>query len=150
MSGAAYIDTSAFLRLFLEEPESTQVARALQDASELFALRLVLTEARVALERLRREGRLSPEDHARTMDAVGLYWETEIQVVEMSEDVHGSAERVATIQPGLRTLDALHLGAARVLRDELRPTPVAFIACDNRLLRAASAIGFDTPIGAAL
>ena len=146
MSGVAYLDTSAFLRLFLDELDSEQVSSAIQEPDELYALRLVLTEARVTLERLRREGRLSPEDHARTMDAAGLYWETQIQVLEMSEDTFTSAERVAILQPGLRTLDALHLGAARVLRDELRPTPVAFIACDNRLLRAASAIGFSTPI----
>ncbi len=146
MSGVAYLDTSAFLRLFLDEPESGQVSQAVQEPTELHALRLVLTEARVSLERLRREGRLTTEDHASTMDAVDLYWETQIQVVEMSEEVFLSAERVATLQPGLRTLDALHLGAARILRDELRPTPVAFIGCDHRLLRAASTIGFSTPI----
>ena len=149
MSEVCYIDTSAFLRLFLDEPESDQVARAVQEPAELYALRLVLTEARVTLERLRRDGRLSPENYARTMDAIALYWETQIQVVEMSEDTYVSAERVAMIQPGLRTLDALHLGAARVLRDELHSTTVDFIACDNRLLRAANMIGFSTPIPAA-
>jgi predicted nucleic acid-binding protein len=146
MNGIAYLDTSAFLQLFLDEPDSERVVDALREAASLHALRLVLTEARVTLERLRREGRLSPEDHASTMDAVDLYWETQIQVMDMSEAVFASAERAAVLQPGLRTLDALHLGAARVLRDEVRPTSVAFIACDHRLLRAAAAIGFLTPI----
>lgn len=150
MNGVAYLDTSAFLRLFLDEPESEQVAYAVQKPTELHALRLVLTEARVTLERLRREGRLTPEDHARATDEMNLYWETQIQAMEMTEDIFISAERAAILQPGLRTLDALHLGAARILRDEVRPIPVAFIACDNRLLRAASAIGLDTPIPPAL
>jgi predicted nucleic acid-binding protein len=146
VNAIAYLDTSAFLRLFLDEPDSELVARSVQETIQLFALRLMLTEARVTLERLRREGRLSLEDHAGLLDTVDLYWETQIQVLEMSEAVFTSAERAAVLQPGLRTLDALHLGAARVLRDENRPTPVALISCDHRLLRAAHAIGFNTPI----
>lgn len=150
MSGVAYIDTSAFLRLFLEEPDSEQVSKAVEDPAEIYALRLVLTEARVTLERLRREGRLSEEAFTRTMDAVEFYWETQIQVVDLTEDAYLSAEWMASTQPGLRTLDALHLGAARTLRKELRKdlrtAAVAFISCDNRQLQAARTVQFNTPI----
>jgi hypothetical protein len=149
VSGVAYIDTSAFLRLFLEETDSEQVSKAVQEAEELCALRLVLTEARVTMERLRRDGRLNEEDFIRTLDALELYWETQIQVVDLSEDAYLSAEWISSKQPGLRTLDALHLGAARILRKQVRPVPVSFISCDNRQRRAALTVQFDTPISPA-
>jgi len=46
----------------------------------------------------------------------------------------------------LRTLDALHVGAARTQRLGSRPEAMAFISCDLRLLKAAASIGFLTPI----
>jgi hypothetical protein len=149
VNGAAYLDTSAFLRLFLDEPESEQVSRAVQEYEELYALRLVLTEARVSLERLRRDRRLSQEDHDRTMEALNLYWETQIQVVELSEDAYVSAEGMVSAQPGLRALDALHLGAARMLRKALRPAPVDFLSCDHRQRLAARSVQFATPMAPA-
>ncbi len=41
---------------------------------------------------------------------------------------------------GLRTLDALHLASATLLRDEL----TAFVAYDSRLVAAAKAAGLPT------
>ena len=146
MIPSAYLDTSAFLRLFLQEVESDVVAAAVQGVTTLFASRLVLTEARVTLARAQRDGRLSPQDYRVTLDAVDLFWEAEIEVVELTEESFISAEHVAEIQT-LRTLDALHLGTARLLRKELALTAsIAFIACDNRLLQAAATLGFPTPI----
>jgi predicted nucleic acid-binding protein len=43
-------------------------------------------------------------------------------------------------EPPLRTLDALHLASAVLLRDEL----TAFVAYDDRLLSAAQAAGLPT------
>ena len=80
------------------------------------------------------------------MDVVGPFWEREIQVLDLTEEVHQAAEHLAEIQPGLRPLDALHAGAAHVLRKDLRPEPVSVISCDDRLLQAAAAVGLGTPI----
>jgi len=146
MSVSAYLDTSAFLKLFLEESESSLVAAAIQESAELFALRLVLTEARVTLARLHRMNRLNRVGYLAALDAVGTFWEREIQVLELTEDVHRAAEHLAEIQPGLRTLDALHAGAAHILCKDLRPEPVSVISCDDRLLQAAAAVGLGTPI----
>ena len=143
MSSIAYLDTSAFLRIFLDEPDSDQVSKALQGPTEIFALRLVLTEARVTLARLKRSGRISQEEYRQLLESVALYWETEIQCMEMDEKVFDSAEHMAEIQPGLRTLDALHVGAARVLRKDMRPEQVVFIGCDQRLVRSAATIGMQ-------
>jgi predicted nucleic acid-binding protein len=146
MMPVAYLDTSAFLKLFLDEPESELVAKAVEDSAELIALRLVLTEARVTLARLHRDGQLDRSQYLTTLDAVASYWETQVQVLEWTEEVFRSAEHLAETQPGLRTLDALHVGAARTQRLGSRPEAMAFISCDLRLLKAAASIGFLTPI----
>jgi predicted nucleic acid-binding protein len=142
----AYLDTSAFLKLFLEEGRSAEVAAAVQAPDELWALRLVLTEARITLERARREGRLDAAAFVAVTEAVDQFWDQEIQVLDLTEETYRSAERIAARVPGLRTLDALHVGAARQLQKELPQLQVALLACDQRLLAAATAAGLATPL----
>lgn len=142
----AYLDTSAFLKLFLDEGNSAQVAAAAQKPEELWALRLVLTEARITLERARRDGRLTPAEFTAISESVNDFWDTEIQVLELNEAIYLAAERMAARQPGLRTLDALHVGAARLLQKDLPQVRVELLACDERLLLAATAAGLATPI----
>jgi len=101
-------------------------------------VRLVRTEARVTLARLHRDGQLDRSQYLTTLDAVASYWETQVQVLEWTEEVFRSAEHLAETQPGLRTLDALHVGAARTQRLGSRPEAMAFISCDLRLLKAAA------------
>jgi predicted nucleic acid-binding protein len=142
----AYIDTSAFLKLFLNEGNSAEVVAAARKPEELWALRLVLTEARITLERARKDGRLTHETFAAITEAVNDFWDTEIQVLDLSEETHVAAERIAARQPGLRTLDALHVGAARQMQKDLPQVRVELLACDQRLLAAAAAAGLGTPI----
>jgi predicted nucleic acid-binding protein len=142
----AYLDTSAFLKLFLEEGNSAEVAAAAQKPEELWALRLVLTESRITLERARKEGRLTAVEFTAISDSVNDFWDTEIQVLELNETAYLAAERIAARQPGLRTLDALHVGAARMLKKDLPQVRVELLACDERLLLAAAAAGLATPI----
>jgi predicted nucleic acid-binding protein len=142
----AYIDTSAFLKLFLEEGNSAEVVAAAREPEELWALRLVLTESRITLERARKDGRLTQDAFAALTEAVNDFWDTEIQVLDLTEETYQAAERIATRQPGLRTLDALHVGAARLMQKDLPQVRVHLLATDNRLLMAAAAAGLGTPI----
>jgi len=143
---AAYIDTSALLRLFFEGEDSNLVSQAIQNTVTLYASRLVLSEARVTFARGLREGRMSPDDYRESLDGLDDFWEAEIQPLEIDEAVFQSAERVAE-RVAIRTLDAIHLGHARMLRRELAMTgKLAIISCDRRLLQAAATLGFETPI----
>lgn len=146
MIAAAYLDTSALLRLFLQEKDSDLVANVVKDVTALYASRLVLAEARISLSRARRESRLTPEDHRAVQDALEDFWTAEIEPLEISETVFTNAEQISE-RLSLRTLDALHLASARILRRELAPNAsLAFIACDQRLLEAAQTIQFLLPI----
>ena len=144
----AYVDTSAFLKFFLNEPEAPEVVAAAKRADELWALRLVLTEARITLERARKDGRLTQEAFAELGETVSDFWDQEMQVVELVEETYVAAERIASRQPGLRTLDALHVAAARLMGKALPQAQVAMLACDVRLLKAAEAVGIPITIPA--
>ena len=119
-----YCDSSAVAKLVLEEDFSSDVEHFLAEG----VLRVSSTLMRVELARTvaRRAPQLSL-----TAVAVGEGFE----LLEISPEVLSIA---ATLPPAtLRTLDAIHLATASLLRSEL----TAFVSYDERLLEAAAAFG---------
>ena len=120
-----YLDTSAFLKLVVAEPETRALlAWAKGSDADFFASDLLRTEA------LRAGRRHSPrallEVRAR-LDAVTL--------LAVTTDI---CERAAELDPGiLRTLDALHLATALALADDLE----GIVTYDGRLADAAALHG---------
>ena len=95
-----YVDTSAALKLIVEETESEALGQAIDSARpELVASWLLETELRRAAQRA---PALSQELVSELLEMVSLY------------EVPGSLFREAGLLPGkgLRSLDALHLSAA--------------------------------------
>lgn len=120
-----YLDTSAALKLIIEEPESDALARAIdQEQADLVACWLLETEMRRAAER---ETALTQAIVTEFLDGVGLY------------EVPASLFREAGLLPGidLRSLDALHLGAAiRIGVDQL-------VTYDARMHESARMLGLN-------
>lgn len=118
-----YLDTSAALKLIVEEAESEVLARSLDDEEPtLVACWLLETELRRAVQR---EEQLTQQLVSELLDGVGLY------------EVPASLFREAGLLPGpgLRSLDALHLAAAiRIGVDRL-------ITYDARLQQHARSLG---------
>jgi predicted nucleic acid-binding protein len=118
-----YLDTSAALKLMVDEAESEALARALDAAApDIVACWLLDTELRRAAHRV----------PALTQDAVTTFLEG-VDVYEMP----GSLYREAGLLAGadLRSLDALHIAAAvRLGVDHL-------VTYDRRMERSARALG---------
>ncbi|MBV8195832.1 MAG: PIN domain-containing protein [Candidatus Dormibacteraeota bacterium] len=127
MSGsAAYLDTSAFLKLVVTEPESAALARVLERWPERASAALLRTEAIRALRRARLDDRVGP---ARRL----------IRRVRLISLDHSLLDRATELEPrNLRSLDALHLAAAATLGDDLG----SFITYDDQLGAEATAAGF--------
>lgn len=118
-----YLDTSAALKLLVEEAESAALARVVDDEGpNLVAGWLLETELRRASNR---EPALTQQTVSEFLDAVSLY------------EVPSSLFREAGLLPGqhLRSLDALHLAVA------VRIGVDAMIAYDLRLQAAARSLG---------
>jgi predicted nucleic acid-binding protein len=118
-----YLDTSAALKLLVEEAESAALAGTIdREQPDLVSCWLLETELRRAAQRV--EG-LKQEGISEFLDGVGLY------------EVPASLFREAALLPGpnLRSLDALHLSAAvRIGVDEV-------VTYDERMQESAKALG---------
>ncbi len=118
-----YLDTSAALKLLLDEPESDELARTLDaEDPELVGTWLLETEMRRAAHRV--EG-LTQELVSGLLLAVALY------------EVPSSVFREAGLLPGprLRSLDALHLAAA------VRIGVEQVVTYDERMTESARQLG---------
>ncbi len=149
-SYALYLDTSALVKLFIEEDGSARVrslASGGAGADVLLASRLGFTEASVALARLVHLGRIPGTDLVSHLGALESYWEQSIQEVDISETVLQDARQLAQRFP-LRTYDAIHLASAREARRMLKDVfegEVRFLAFDSAPVRAARLLGFSIP-----
>lgn len=117
-----YLDTSALVKLVVNEPESDSLAHWLDDTP--YSMLVTSVIGRVELVRACRRH----SDQA-AVAAVALL--AELALVPMDATV---LEIASTVGPEtLRTLDALHLASAIGLRSRLQ----AFVAYDVRLVAAA-------------
>jgi predicted nucleic acid-binding protein len=125
-----YVDTSALLKRYVDESDSDRAVELLASDLDLITGRHTLVELRRNLARLLPATAAS---EARVAFAADL---PSLSVVELDA---ATCELAATIaeQTGVRTLDALHLGAAQRLG-----TAATFLTFDVRQAQAARALGF--------
>jgi predicted nucleic acid-binding protein len=130
-----YVDSSALLKRYVDEPDSDRAVELLGSDDELVTGRHTWVEVRRNLARLLGPTGAATARAALHDDAAAF------AVVELDA---ATCELAATIaeQTGVRTLDALHLGAARRLG-----TALSFVTFDVRQAQAARALGF-TVVGA--
>lgn len=126
-----YLDTSALVKLVIEEAESSALVQALEQAA---SGPLVSSEiASIELHRAARRSAASDTAADRAGDVLA-----ELDLVRMDPQVIDLAGRLEP--PTLRSLDAIHLASALVLEGG----PSEFIAYDRRLNMAANAAGLKT------
>lgn len=123
-----YLDSSALLKLLIEEPESAALERWI--TAQAGAPMVTSTSAKV--EVLRACRRLNAEA---LPAATALL--AELDLIALTTDVVDQAAEVGG--PLLRSLDAIHLASALSIGAEL----AAFVCYDRRLLEAASAAGLE-------
>ncbi len=126
-----YADTSALLKRYVDETDSESAVGLLAADPQIVTGRHTLVEVRRNLARL-----LSPAaaTAARAQFSHDL---DSISIIELDVD---TCELAATVgeQTGVRTLDAMHLGAALRLG-----TSITFLTFDIRQASAARALGFS-------
>lgn len=124
---ATYLDSSAVVKLAIEEPESAALRRHLRRRRPLMSSALARAEVvrAVLLE--------GPAAVARAGEVLAR-----VELVRVNDRVLGAAGMLRP--PELRTLDAIHLATAQALGTDLG----LFVAYDLRLLQAAEELGLRT------
>ncbi len=123
MSGIAYVDASALVKLVLVEPESPAVYRWFTEAPRIATSRIGVVETVRASSR--REHDPAHRDQVLR----------DVEVIDLDAAIAGVAAAIAPA--AVRTLDAIHLATALALVPELD----AFVTFDDRLADAARALG---------
>lgn len=122
-----YLDSSALVKLVLPEPESEALIRRLRpsaaEASSMVA----------AVEVPRAVARVSSDSRARArVDEV-------LEAIDLREVDEEIVAEARTIDPAVRSLDAIHLATALTLAESLE----GLITYDRRLAAAAAGAGID-------
>jgi len=134
-----YLDTSALVKLFIDEPGTTVVANTLNDASAVFTHIIAYAEAHAALAKAFRMRRITEERLVAYKAALENYWEN-LEVILPNMACIKQAGHLAEAH-GLRGYDSVHLAAAELIFDQ--NTAFAFACFDRHLNQAASALGMQ-------
>lgn len=130
-----YFDSSAFVKLVVEEDGSDLAATLWDGCDAAVASRLAYPEVRAALAAAGRVDRLDPAAQLRAETAWEDYWAA-TRPVELTELVAAHAGRLAG-QHALRGADAVHLASLLAVGIEA----TMFAVWDQRLRAGAQAAG---------
>jgi len=122
-----YIDSSALVKLILDERERTALESYLKNRPRLVTSRLATVEVARAVKVANASARARAEAAALIERCL---------LIDVDEPILGRAVELTSVE--LRALDAVHLATA----EHVEPDQV--IAYDRRLLQAADRAGFPT------
>ncbi len=125
-----YVDSSALLKRYVDEPDSGEANALLASDASLLTARHTIAEVRRNLARLLDE-RAAAAAKAALLEDIAAF-----AIVELDSVTCESAADIAELT-GARTLDALHLAAAR----RVGGAPVPFVTFDLRQAQAARMLG---------
>jgi predicted nucleic acid-binding protein len=131
-----YVDSSALLKRYVDEPDSDACDAILRSDPALVTGRHTVVEVRRNLALLVAPGELAQVKASFTRDL------SAISLVEHDAATCEAAAAIAEVT-GVRTLDALHLAAA----NRVGGTALPFLTYDVRQAQAARSLGF-TVLGA--
>jgi len=133
-----YVDTSALLKLLIEEDGSDEAELIWDSADVLASASLVTVEARAALAAAARAGRLSASQLGRVKVELALLID-ELATVEVTRTLIDEAAELAE-QEGLRGYDAVHLAAALTIGADVLTSADAALcdAAERRGLHVAN------------
>ena len=127
------VDSSAFAKRFIEEEGSAKMEDICSDATELGLSVLCVPEIISALNRRRREGKLTPAQYRQAKQRL-LEDVRDADIIQLTPDVIAKSIEVLEFTP-LRGADALHIACAIEWGAEL------FVSSDKAQLAAARKAG---------
>ena len=135
-----YLDTSALVKLYLDEPGRRAVTAAVSRETVVATQEIAFIEAHAAFSRAEREQRLTAANLERLRSDFNRDWPSYL-VVRVTQPLLERAVKLVD-SFALRAYDAMHLSAAQTLAIESDETTL-FACFDRRLNRAAEVLGMS-------
>ena len=131
----AYLDSSAFVKLYMEEPGREEVENLLSQTEAVTTSVIAYAEVRAAFSRAARRGDLNEDEHVQIVEAFESDW-AGVNELEVTPEIYRLAGMLTTTHP-LRGMDALHLASALSTKTEV---DLRFLSFDRELQRVADAL----------
>jgi predicted nucleic acid-binding protein len=132
-ASALYLDTSALIKLYVEEAGADRVEGAVERAEIVATSVVAYAEARAALARRHRENDFTASEYQGIVSELDASWQG-YERLGVTEGLAREAGELAE-EHALRGFDAVHLASA--LRLAQRFPSSSFLAFDERLTAAA-------------
>jgi len=126
-----YFDTSALVKLYVEEEGSELVAEYSRNCIFLATSRVAFAEGRAAFARARREGILDVNSYRDVVSCFNVDW-TSYFALEVSDTVLKLVDSLVDKYP-LRGFDALHLASAIILSRRIDEEELIVACWDAKL-----------------
>ncbi len=133
-----YLDTSAWVKLYVREPGSKELRACAAEAEAMAASVVAYPEARAAFARLKAQGISTEAKHQQRLAQLNLDWGNLLHI-ELIPAVVRAAGDLAEVY-GLRGFDSIHLASALWLKEKTS-MPLHFAVFDQRLRAAAERAG---------
>ena len=139
-----YLDSSALVKLYIDEPHSEEVAHMMDETLAIGTSAISRVEVGAALARAARGNRLDAEAVRGAREQFAEDW-PDLSKVPVTESLLTHAENLAW-KHGLRAYDAVQLAAALVCEDTITKLDerVLFGCFDDELTAAADQEGLRT------
>jgi len=134
-----YLDTSAFIKLYVNEAGAETVRAAVAGAARIHTHWIAYPEMRAALARLHRMGRQTPEAYRVHKSEFEADWRALNAILPTEHSLRRAGE--LTERYNLRGYDSVHLAAAESLLIGHGSGFLSFASFDHALNAAASAVG---------
>jgi predicted nucleic acid-binding protein len=131
-----YLDTSSIVKLYLKEVHSSNVKKWVKEAEIVASCRIAYPETISALNRRLKQGDLSEKEYNLLVSKFSNEWNL-FAAIDFDELEAG---RFISLY-GLRSFDAIHLSAAKLLRINSNNISLSFSSFDERLNSAAASEG---------
>ena len=131
-----YADTSALVKLYIEEDGSETTHRCMEDAEFAVTSRVAYVEARSAFARRKQAGDLTQRAHRQIVRQLNDDWKRWLRLDFQSVPAGELAAKHL-----LRGFDAVHLSSALGFSASKEPLSLLFLAFDARLNTAAEVEG---------
>jgi len=132
-----YLDTSSLVKLYVEESGTPETERLVDEALLVCTSVVAYAEARSALARLRREQKLSEEEHEFAKADLDEDWPRYL-ALDVTREVWHAAGNLAE-RHALRGFDSIHLASLLHLTHTDLGEPVQFSSFDDHLNGAVRA-----------
>jgi uncharacterized protein len=135
-----YLDTSALVKRYFEEPYADEVLDRWRQALEIITSSVAYAETVASFYRKKREADLDEGVIEKVLQAFHLDWKSFLRV-EVNDKLNEIIDRIAQSYP-LRGFDAIHLASAVLVKKNL-PSEFLFVCFDQKLAQAALEEGLE-------